>query len=247
MGASGQTAFSIEYDVPGRQETHLDTLQRSVEYFYDAVGNLETIDYADSTPDVSLTYTDRNELHTMTDGFGVTTFAYTPSGLLDSEDGPGTNDLVNYDYDSARRRSKLTLTQPTGSWVQDYAYDSASRLKTIVADSGTFTYHYPDGTGALSAASRAWKQLDLPGGHKIIHDHDSLGRLTQTELKNTSNMALNRHAYQFNARHQRTRQTFLNGNYMDYDYDNLGQLELVDGRESGAAVRLHEQLSYRGE
>jgi len=45
--------------------------------------------------------------------------------------------------------------------------------------------------------------------------------------------------------HQRTRQTRLAGDMMDYSYDPIGQLKTALGRESGGAVsRWHEQFGY---
>ena len=43
---------------------------------------LKTVDYSDSTPDVSFTYDARHDLASMNDGIGLTTFTNTPSGLF---------------------------------------------------------------------------------------------------------------------------------------------------------------------
>jgi hypothetical protein len=47
-----------------------------------------------------------------------------------------------------------------------------------------------------------------------------------------------------NSGHQRTKQTFTAGNYVDYTYDDIGQLKTAKGKESGGAVRPHEQFGY---
>ena len=168
----------------------------------------------------------------------------TPAGRLEYENGPLTTDKVSYEYNQAGRRSKMTINQPTGSWVQDYGYDSGERLSSIQAPSGTFGYVYPNGSGTLRSSSWFWERLDLPGGHDINRSFDGLARLTQTELQDDSNTALNRHEYQFNSRHQRSRQTFLAGNYVDYTYDDNGQLTSAIGKELNQTLRLHEQLVY---
>jgi RHS repeat-associated protein len=55
----------------------------------------------------------------------------------------------------------------------------------------------------------------------------------------------NRHGYSYNDGHQRTKQTFLEGNYVDYGYDNIGQLKTAKGWESGGSVtRAHGQFGY---
>ena len=138
----------------------------------------------------------------------------------------------------------MTINQPTGSWVQDYGYDSGERLSSIQAPSGTFGYVYPNGSGTLRSSSWLWERLDLPGGHDINRSFDGLARLTQTELQDDANTALNRHDYQFNSRHQRSRQTFLAGNYVDYTYDDNGQLTSAIAVAPGVSPQ-KSNLRYR--
>ncbi len=48
-----------------------------------------------------------------------------------------------------------------------------------------------------------------------------------------------------NAGHQRYKQTFKDGNYIDYTYDDSGQLQSATGKESGrGTTRLHEKFGY---
>jgi hypothetical protein len=47
-----------------------------------------------------------------------------------------------------------------------------------------------------------------------------------------------------NLANQRTRQTRTDGSYVDYTYDNIGQLVSAIGKESGGAARLHENFGY---
>jgi len=55
---------------------------------------------------------------------------------------------------------------------------------------------------------------------------------------------LNSHAYVYDLDGERTKQTFKDGNYLDYTYDALGQLKTALGKESGGGSRLHEQFKY---
>ena len=55
---------------------------------------------------------------------------------------------------------------------------------------------------------------------------------------------LNSHAYVYDLDGERTKQTFKDGNYLDYNYDALGQLKTALGKESGGASRLHEQFKF---
>lgn len=46
------------------------------------------------------------------------------------------------------------------------------------------------------------------------------------------------------AAHQRTQQVFTAGNYVDYTYDAIGQLQTAVGRKANDAERLHEKFGY---
>jgi RHS repeat-associated protein len=89
------------------------------------------------------------------------------------------------------------------------------------------------------------KKLALPNSAYITNTYDSVARLLSTELLNSGNTILNAHVYGYNVGNQRTNQTFLNNNYENYTYDNIGQLTSALGAESGGATnRLQEQLKY---
>ncbi|MBI3412123.1 MAG: hypothetical protein HY040_27645, partial [Planctomycetes bacterium] len=56
---------------------------------------------------------------------------------------------------------------------------------------------------------------------------------------------LNSHAYDYNAGNQRTKQTRTAGDYVDYTYDTIGQLQSATGKETGGGTtRLQEKLGY---
>ena len=58
-------------------------------------------------------------------------------------------------------------------------------------------------------------------------------------------MTTNSHVYAYNAGNQRTKQTRVEGSYVDYTYDNSGQLKTAKGTESGGSTnRFHEQFGY---
>ena len=73
-------------------------------------------------------------------------------------------------------------------------------------------------------------------------------RLTDTSLYGAAGAYLNDHGYAYNAANQRTRQTFMEytaANYVDYTYDNIGQLKTARGWEYGGSVaRSQEQFGY---
>ena len=84
----------------------------------------------------------------------------------------------------------------------------------------------------------------MPGGG-IGNSYDALARLTTTKLTNSSGTVLNQHQYEYDNANRRTKQTRTGGDYVDYTYDEIGQLKSAFGKESGGTTnRVHEQLAY---
>ncbi len=212
------------------------------------MGNLTNILYSGgtATSPVALRYDGLGRLTNIVDGVGSTSFGWTDGGLLAYEDGPWSHDRIDYTY-AARMRSAFSLEQENaGAWVQGYAYDDYRRLTNVTSVAGTFYTQFEstawDGT---STASSLPQYLNLPGGSRIENTHDGLGRLLSTVLKDAQSTTVNSHAYEYNGGHQRTRQTFAAGNFVDYTYDHIGQLETAKGFESdGTTARPHEQFGY---
>ncbi len=69
--------------------------------------------------------------------------------------------------------------------------------------------------------------------------------MLSTELVNSGASVLDSESYGYNLGSQRTQQVFTAGNFMNYTYDNAGQLAIALGKESGGATnRLQEQFGY---
>ncbi len=181
---------TISYPSPG-----------SPAYTYDASGNLTLIDYPAPTVDLTYTYDDKSRLASVVQsGLGTISFA-NANGRLTEESGPWANTLVRWNYPVAQfRQSSLQVRQNSNSgqdWVQAYTYDTAGRLGTLSPPLGNFTYSYTAAPGASGFAGALIDQVQLPGGGKINHDWDSLGRLTLTEFRNNTNLLQNEHRYQY--------------------------------------------------
>lgn len=238
--------FRYGYDANGRLTNRWSPVAGTTKYAYDKVGNLTSVDFPAST-DITLSYDANNRLTNMVDATGTNRYTYTAFGALSSEDGPWDNDTVSYTYDNGRRRSGLNLLQPNASpWVQIYGYDAADRLTNVVSPSGAFGYTYHAGLDANApSASALIKKLLLPNTATITNDFDHQGRLLGTYLKNSTGTALNQHTYSYNELNQRTRHTRIDASYVDYTYDDIGQLNTALGKESGGTTnRLHEQFRY---
>ena len=123
---------------------------------------------------------------------------------------------------------------------QSYSYDEGNRLQSLSSPAGVFGYSYNVGQ-SVSPASLV-RRLTFPNGAYITNAFDSVARLTGTWLKNSGGTILNSHAYGYNLAGLRTALTNIAGNYVNYTYDNVGQLKTASGKESGGTSRLHEQL-----
>ncbi len=235
----GAILFSYAYYPTDWLLKRVDASNRSTTYSYDAAGNLTRIVYPSRTN--SYAYDALNRLTGMVDTIGGNEYAcnytYVPGGFLQSEDGPWANDTVTYTWNNGLS-SGLSLAQPDGSWwTQSYGYDAANRLQTLVAPAGTFTYTY-------QGAGNWVINLALPNGAVVANAFDSVGRLTGTWLKNSRGAVLNSHAYNNNVANQRLKQTRGDGSYVNYSYDNIGELNTAFGYENTGAARLHEKFGY---
>src|SRR6266540_4071716 len=212
--------LSYAYDANSRLTNRWSKAKLYTAYSYDAVGNLILIDNSYS-PDVTLQYDALDRLTNAVDAAGTTKYTYTSNGQVLTEDGPWTSDTVTYLYNNARRRSGLTLQQPTGNWTNGFTYDAAHRLSTVAFSGGTFTYTYK-GFGNLVT------NLALPNTAKITNAYDSVARLTGTYLVNNGGSVLNKHEYLSNAGNQRIRHTRIDGSYYTNTFDTIGQLTWAD-------------------
>jgi hypothetical protein len=110
------------------------------------------------------------------------------------------------------------------------------------APPGSFGYDYNVGP-SVSPASLV-RSIALPGGNSITNELDSVGRLTSTRLLNPQLSTINQHLYIYDLAGERTKQTRTDGSYVDYGYDQMGQLLTAKGKESGGTTRWHEQFGY---
>ncbi len=237
--ALGTSIMTYSYDADGHV-TNRSMIGTTTGYTYNAVGNLKTIIYPQLT--ISNQYDAINELTNMTDGVGTTKFTYTAIGQLQSETGPWTSDTVSLGYNQGHRTS-LSLTQPSGSWSQSYAYDSEWRMTNLASPAGIFGYSYatPNPSSALISG------ITLPNWASIANNYDSLARLTNTALLNYWGHTLDGYVYGLDLlglRTNITRNLGLTTNTVSIGYDGIGEITSWTGKESSGTLRHNEQLAY---
>ena len=240
VDAANNLLFVYQYDPDNRLTNRASLAKGSTAYSYDAVGNLTHVTYPVS-PAITLSYDSLNRLTNMVDAVGTTVYGYDAAGQLLSEDGPWADDTVNYSYQN-RLRISLSLQAPNADvWTQSYGYDAARRLKIIMSQAGEFDYTL----GGAGFASPLIRKLLLPNGAYITNSYDSVARLLSTALENSGNTNLDSYAYGYNQANQRTGVTRTAGDYVNYTYDNMGELKTALGSEQGGTTnRWQEQLGY---
>ncbi len=223
LDQAGTVVLKYAYNADGRLLSRWSAAKGTTYYTNDAVGNLTGIGYP-SSHSQTYSYDALNRVTNMVDAAGTTLYRYTAMNQILTEDSPFASDTLTNLYSNGLRVG-LLLQQPTGLWTNGFAYDAAKRLTSVASPAGSFSYTL----GGVGAASPLLKKLALPNSSYITNTYDSVARLTGTYLKNSGNTVLDSMAYAYNQAGQRTQQTRTDGSYVNYTYDNIGQLTSVVG------------------
>ncbi len=203
--------------------------QASVEYTYDAAGNILTTTSADHQTTTN-TYDAMNRLLTTTDPLSdTTTNTYDADGnLISTKDALG--DVTTYAYDPEGRVIKETsaqggvttstydadgnltsVTDPAGN-VTRYQYDARNRLIATTDPAGGVTRDVYDGNNNVIAV------ID-PDGNQTSYSYDALNRLVSI-----TNALGNTTLYSYDADGELISETDGNGQVINYTYDGAGRL-----------------------
>ncbi len=231
---STSTHYTYE-STTSRLKTTIDAMGQSTNYAYFGNNNLQQVSYTNAihaTPSVSYTYdANYNRLLTMTDGTGVTTYAYNPiasppalgAGRLASIDGPLGNDTITYSYDELGRSTNRSIDGAANA--ASVQYDSLGRVRNVSNPLGSFDYAYVNTTGRLD-------HVDLPNGQKAQYAYfDNLGDQRLREIKNLdpSNAVISQFDYTYNSVGNMLTWTLANSGAAnpqryDFGYDSTDQL-----------------------
>lgn len=134
---------------------------------YDRANRLTSINYSDTTPDVTFTYDNAGNRLSMVDGPGTQTRTYDNlDRLLTVTRGTST---FSYQYDAAGNVTKRTY--PDGT-VVDYTYDPLSRMVSVVNSTKTVAYAYD------AASNLVTTTLPSQNGYVETRTYDRARRLT---------------------------------------------------------------------
>jgi RHS repeat-associated protein len=186
-GPGGPAVTTHSYDRNGNHLTTTDPKGNSTPTAgdgvttsgYDRANRLTSVDYSDSTPDVTFTYDNVGNRLSMVDGSGTQTRTYDSLDRLVSV--TRGSDTFSYVYDVASNIARRTYP---GSVVADYTYDPLNRLATVASGGQTTTYAYDVASNLIQTT------LPSSNGYVETRTYDRAGRMTDVESKKgTSTLA----------------------------------------------------------
>jgi RHS repeat-associated protein len=219
LDQTGTQILSYQYDPAGRLTNRWSAAKGNTAYLCDPAGNVTNIVYPVSHR-VVFQYDALNRLTEMVDGVGTNTYTYTTGGQLATEGGVFANDILTNTYLN-HLRVALSLAQPSGSWTNGFGYDAAGRLTNVTSQAGSFGYTL----GGPSPTSLMPRKITLPNSSMITNYYDAVARITGTLLVAGNGSTLDSAIYGYNVAGQRTAFTNAAGTYVQYTYDNIGQLK----------------------
>ena len=189
-------------------------------YTYDAAGQRTSAATLDITRTVlhqnAWTYDERGRVLSVSNAQGTLTYTYDAANNLTSVQSDNANGVdLNYSYDALNR---LSTVLDSGASVppaeHTYSYDDVGNLQTLTYQNGV---------------RHEWT-------------YNSLNRLTDLTIRNSSLSILNSYAYTLRASGHRSRVTEASGRRVDYTYDDL--YRLTDESISSDPVGLNGDVMF---
>ena len=148
----------------------------TITYGYDRMSLQTSVDYSDTTPDVTRTWDDAGRPETTTDAFGTVTYTLDDADRLTdiarTGGGSGLNGTFHYGYDDAGNITGRTYPDST---TTTETIDDDGRLWTVSSGGLTTSFGY-DPAGNLTTET-----LPSGNGHVATRTFDRAGRLTTVE------------------------------------------------------------------
>jgi RHS repeat-associated protein len=192
-----------------------------------ATGELTSIDYSDSTPDVAFTYDRLGRQDTVTDAVGARNFAYNDKLQLESETVSGLVDrVITRSYIPSGVPGRPTGFTLGADYEVQYGYDNTGRLNAVgwnvngVED--TAAYSYLPGSDLIAS-------LSTGNGQNTTYTYEP-NRNLKTQVSNGWNGSLiSEYSYQYDALGRRinvanTGTAFAQPAHTQWGYDNRNQL-----------------------
>ena len=237
-------SVTYTYDAAGRVRTRAWQRGITTTYGYDGAGRRTSIDYSDSTPDVSLTYDRAGRRATTTDAAGAHTLTYddTPTGggqpatwsVTGSSAWSGLS--VVYGKNAGRRTSRATSIGGISLPSAGYTYTASGRMDTVSSGGITATYRYRESTG--------WNDgVDYTGGLRSTRMPDALGRLDPITWT-LGGATLSGHDYTINALNRRSDALRQDGSSWHYNYNDRGEVNSAAKKNAANVYEPGKQYAF---
>ena len=200
-------------------------------YGQDNAGELSSIDYSDTTPDVTHVYDRAGRLLTTTDAAGTLTRSYYPDNLQLAGEayGPASGGSLlsgrslTRTYDLRFRPQSVTTD---GGYAAGYGYDSAGRLEQVIQGFHAAFFGYETGTSAHNKTT-----IKRVGVERVRNEtvYDALGRIDLTRTIVGGSVGVLRD-YTLDDAGQRTGVELEDDRRWAYGYDDLGQVTSAQKR-----------------
>jgi RHS repeat-associated protein len=189
-------------------------------------------------------------IQTMTDGIGLTTYAFHPvdgttlgAGNLHTIDGPLANDTIAHTYDALGRMKTRSINGVANTTTVN-TYDALGRVESLTNPLGTFQHTY----GPVNLLP---KTVSAPNGLTTTFDyHTATADLRLKEIKNhlNGNAPLSTHGYIYSPEgniKSWSQTTGINSaKTWGVAYDRADQLEAATLTNSSAVVQEHHAWRY---
>lgn len=222
-----------------------DQIQQSV---YDDAGEViqlkEGVGTADAATERTLTYSNNGQVGSLKDAENnLTTYVWDGFDRLsqiqypNSTKGSGTSNTSNKEQFGYDANSNLTSYTARSGGVINYGYDNLNRQiflgSSLLADR-SYTY---------DLLGRQLTATFTSGGQGVTNQYDALGRVTSS----SSNVGGTAHAmsYQYDLAGRRSRLTWWDGFYVNYDRLVTGELSAVRTSSSTLATFNYDSLGRR--
>jgi len=222
---------SYDYTPGGRLHYRLWARGNDTIYSYNNAGELEQIDYQDTTADVTFSYNRRGLKATVSDAAGTRQFSYNAAGANAGEtysSGMFANLSTTTGYDQLLRPSYVDAYDTMSGFLNSYGYgyDGASRINRVSYQLGVdalYTYEYEPNSNLI-------KSLTFTDDYneelvRTTRTHDKLARVKSLVTNRLSdNGVLASYDYDYNSLNQREKMATADNSYWNYGYDSLGQV-----------------------
>lgn len=214
------SVWTYAYDANNSLTNKVRANGDSVRYSYGPEGTLTGIMATDVV--IYLSYDILGRITNRIDAVGSTVLSYGSGIHLESVDGPFQNDAITYTYDGDLKAS-VSLN---GTQLIEYVWDEMDRLLSLSNQEGAFEYAY-DGAGRLPV------HIQYASGADAVLGYDLLGRIRSVSNRFASGGVISSHVYDYDVAGNRSRETLLDGSYIEYGYDFVGQLTSAIKKTSG--------------